>query len=1288
MLTVGILFAWWNTRRADRDLRGELLQQTRLVAQTLEIDRIRSLRGTAADVDTPDYRRLKEQLAAVRSANAQCRFAYLTGRRSDGTIFFFVDSEPVNSTDYSPPGQPYSEASDDFRRVFSSGEEFVEGPFADRWGVWVSALVPVTDRVAGDVVAVLGMDIDARVWKWDLAARSALPVGLMLVLLTGAAVVWANRRPVVASPRPLARRLLPPLAVLLLLLMAGEGWVLYQQHQRQLAAAVASDISQFTAELHADLQQQSVGLTAAVVPIAADPRVGAALRAGDRASLLAAWNPVFETLSRQNHIAHLYFMDARGASLARIHQTDYQPDTHASVVALEAQRTGKSAAGPDLGPLGTFTLRAVQPVLHDGELVGYVELGRFLGDVLPSARARSDVQMNVLIRKEFLDRPQWEDAMRRLGRQPDWDRLSASVVTFASQGRLPDALVPLIDASSENHAHGETNREVAGGGAQWRVFTIPLQDAAGREVGDLWVARDISAETAAFARRTILGAVAGAVLLSLMLGIIDVFLRRTDKGLRAQQEQLRAERENLKAVFASSPVGMLLLDGQTMIVDANGVVAAMISRPLDRIILQVGGGGLGCAHSLEHEKGCGFSASCPQCPFRSALMRVLQDGASVRGAEIQPALLVAGQETHPWLSVSAEPVLLNGRRHVIVALEDISARKRTEAELCERTDMLQAINSELEAQQIMMAAQTREIRALFDGMPGHSFLKDRNGRYLAANQVFCKDVDKPEDAIVGATDDDLFPSDQARKRAADDQRVFSAEVPLLDTEDLIVRGRSRRWMLTRKIPVRAPDGTVDRLVGISIDITARKAMEEKLRSAALTDKLTGLPNRTLVCDRLQQAIARAQRLPDYHFAVLFIDFDRFKIVNDSLGHQAGDLLLQEMARRLHQAVRDGDSVCRRDADHTTARLGGDEFVILLDGIARPEDARLVAQRILETLAPPYRLGEHLVYSTASIGLVTSDISADSAEEILRDADTAMYEAKLAGKARFAVFDVSMRRRLQNRLLVENDLRKALHTPQVFLMYQPIVSLNTGEMESVEALVRWNHPQRGLIPPAEFIPIAEEIGLILPLGEWVLREACRQFVSWRKESPQSAPRSISVNLSRKQLLLPDLPAIIRDILAQTGMDPHCLRLEVTESTVMTNTDVMIGILRAIKDIGVKIDIDDFGTGYSSLACLHQFPIDALKIDRSFIANMNRGRDFTALVQAVAQLAGNLHIAVVAEGIDHPDQTVILQSLDCAFGQGYLFSKPLPAQDVPQFRVPPHVLVGEPASASAAAGGAAP
>ncbi len=356
---------------------------------------------------------------------------------------------------------------------------------------------------------------------------------------------------------------------------------------------------------------------------------------------------------------------------------------------------------------------------------------------------------------------------------------------------------------------------------------------------------------------------------------------------------------------------------------------------------------------------------------------------------------------------------------------------------------------------------------------------------------------------------------------------------------------------------------------------------------------------------------------------------------------------------------------------------GDEFVILLDGVRQPADARAVADRLLEAFARPYQIGPHEVYSSASIGVVTSDMTEGTAADVLRDADTAMYEAKLAGKGRYIMFDRSMRQRCQSRLNIENDLRKAMERGQLFLMYQPIVSLETGQVHGFEALVRWRHPEHGLILPGEFMPIAEETGQIIPIGEWVLREACNQLARWQREDRSVRDWSINVNVSRVQLMLPGLAETIRQVLRETGIAPERLHLEITESVVMQDPQQATRILQSVKDIGVKIGLDDFGTGYSSLSCLHQFPIDVLKIDRSFVANIERGRDFAALIHAVVVLARNLGIGTIAEGIETIEQLSVLQTLDCQFGQGYYFAKPLMPAEAGVFR-----LKGDPTAEMAA------
>jgi PAS domain S-box-containing protein len=574
ILIAGTLFVWWTVFQTDRRMRRSLLQQTQLVGQSISIEEhLKTLSGTAADLDNPHYVRLKEQLTAVRLADPLCRFVYLMGRKADGTIFFFVDSEPASSKDYSPPGQTYEEVSAGCRQVFDTKTAAVEGPVADRWGVWVTALDPMSDPKTGQLLAVLGLDIDARVWKWDVAARTALPAGLMLVLFIGVAATFFSTRHIDASPKPILRRLLPPLAAMVVLFAAGAGAFLWYQYQQRLNEDSIANTRDVSSDLRMALDQQSSGLAATLQTIIADSAMRTGLRQGDAESLLAVWGPVFETLREKHNLTHFCFFDKNRICLLRVQEPRMRGDRIDRFTALQAERTGKIASGIELGPLGTFTLRVVQPVFEGGTLIGYVELGKEIEDVLQTLHAGSGDQLAVIIGKEFLDRQSWEDGMRRLGRESDWNRLPRKIVSYVSQASLSDAFASWADQGSDQLPH---DRKISFAGKDWRVSATPLQDVVGKEVGDLLIMRDISNEKASLVRLIALSGMSGVVLVTLLLGFIYVLLCRTDAGICAQQKALHESEERFRSYFELPLIGMAVTSSAKGWIHVNDRICSIL----------------------------------------------------------------------------------------------------------------------------------------------------------------------------------------------------------------------------------------------------------------------------------------------------------------------------------------------------------------------------------------------------------------------------------------------------------------------------------------------------------------------------------------------------------------------------------------------------------------------------------------------------------------------------------------------------------------------------------------
>jgi diguanylate cyclase (GGDEF)-like protein/PAS domain S-box-containing protein len=537
-----------------------------------------------------------------------------------------------------------------------------------------------------------------------------------------------------------------------------------------------------------------------------------------------------------------------------------------------------------------------------------------------------------------------------------------------------------------------------------------------------------------------------------------------------------------------------------------------------------------------------------------------------------------------------------------------------------------------------------ELRALFAAMDDVILEMDAQGRYLKIAPTNPSLLYRPPEELIGRTLHDVLPAETAEKLLRCIRHSVESRETVKVEYSLTIEGRDA-WFEGTITPLSR-----ESVVFVARDITEHKTLEKRLAHQAVHDPLTGLPNRTLFADRLRHALARAKR----HLrpvVVLFMDLDNFKVINDSLGHEAGDGLLAAAGKRIRNLLRPGDTV---------ARFGGDEFVFLLEDTDL-DGASRVAERISEELRAPFYLSGRRFVVTASIGIAAGGGDGKHVADLLRDADLAMYRAKNSGKARHAVFEEAMNAQALERLELEQDLRRAVERDEFVVHYQPEVSLQSGEVVGLEALVRWEHPERGLLLPEEFLPLAEETGLIVPIGEAVLEEACRQAKQWHEQRP-SDPPAVCVNLSEGQFRESGLADTVARILDKTGLEPSGLFLEITESTVMEDAPATAAALKELQDSGVRAIIDDFGTGYSSLSYLERFPVDYFKIDRSFVAGLDRDPGTEMLVSAVIRLANSLDLKTIAEGVETEQQLERLRGMGCDLAQGYLFSEPLPAEGV--------------------------
>jgi len=1007
--------------------------------------------------------------------------------------------------------------------------------------------------------------------------------------------------------------ILLPLVLVLVVLISGFIYSYIKQEKRYSQEAIGQ---QFVSAKHAfniAVKTDTEKLSAALEIIDGDPELKRAMMAGDRDALLKQSGTLFTMLRDKYGITHFYFHRPDRVNFLRVHKPDRYGDKINRFSAQQAEATGEPASALEIGPLGLFTLRVVFPWYENEKLIGYVELGEEIEHLYKRIKEVFNVDLYVIIDKQSLSLKDWQAGMKMLGRKAEWDFMPESVIAFTTAAESNATILKrLMESGNLNPAITELSWDE-------RIFqgsSLPLTDAGQTdlEIGKILFLRDVTAIKKQSTHHIIFTVGLGIAISGILLLFFFLLTRRIEQILVLSKKDLVQSEARFRSLVESSSDWIWEVDTNMRYVYTSPKVKELLGYEADEII-----GKTPFDLMLEEEAGRIAEASAA----------IIKEGRPFAGLENtnrhkDGRIVIMGTSGVPIID---EAGTLMGYRGIN---RDITERKHAEEALKKATEriVLHFEQSPLAIIEWDTDFKVAEWNPAAERIFGYT-KAEAKGR-VAMDLIIPENVKSHVSEIWA----DLL-SEEGGYRSTNENVTKEGNVIICE------------WYNT---PLVDEEGQVLGVASVAEDVTEQKRAEERIAHMAFYDALTGLPNRTLFKDRLKQSFHMADRNKRL-VAVMFMDMDHFKGINDTLGHLVGDLLLQAVAARIKESFRASDTV---------SRFGGDEFAIIVPELAHVEEIEHMIESVINKLKVPFNILGHELFVTFSIGCSYYPLDDSNADNLLRNADTAMYYAKELGRNRLQRYNIEMTNQVSMNLSLQNGLRRAIKDEELILHYQPQIDLKNDLITGVEALVRWQHPQDGLKFPGEFIPVAEETGLIVPIGEWILRTACLQAKAWQEQGLPNI--TMAVNLSSRQFKEAGFVQSVIEIINETGVEPKYIELELTESILIDNAASVLKALADFKNAGISLSLDDFGTGYSSLSYLKRFPIDKLKIDKSFVKDVIVDKSDAGLVRAIISMAKALELKTIAEGVETQEQLDFLRAEGCEGIQGYLLGGPMPAEQL--------------------------